>query len=300
MRAVVGPALLILVLTGCSSLRERPPPRTPEPPRAQTPRPAEGTPRPPPGHEPGGRYALDHDIAPTADEVPPDLNAIPDAVPRAEPRSRSGNSSQYSVFGVSYRVLEKAAGYRERGGASWYGKKFHGHTTASGERYDMFAMTAAHKTLPLPSYVRVTHLGNGRSVVVKVNDRGPFHKGRIIDLSYAAAARLDMLTSGSAQVEVTALVPGEQPLQHRSQDTASAAAAPGFLQVASFIDPINAVNLREELSQRKLGPTAIWTESEGEMTWHRVVVGPFADTAVAHAAVAELRQRGLEPLWVKP
>lgn len=299
MRAVAIPALLILALAGCSSLRERPPPRPTEPSQAQPPRPpTPGTPRPPPGHEPGGRYALDHDVAPKPDEVPPDLDRIPDAVPRAEPRSRSGNSPQYSVFGVTYRVLDNAAGYRERGGASWYGKKFHGHTTASGDRYDMFAMTAAHKTLPLPSYVRVTHLGNGRSVVVKVNDRGPFHKGRIIDLSYAAAARLDMLASGSAQVEVTALVPGEQPLQRPPHEDSTD--APGFLQVASFVDPINAVNLREELSQRNLGPTAIWVESDDEVTWHRVVLGPFADTRVAHAAVTALQQRGLKPLWVKP
>jgi rare lipoprotein A len=129
----------------------------------------------------------------------------PDAVPRAEPRSKRGNPSSYVVFGKRYFVLATAAGYLERGAASWYGPGFQGSPTSSGEKYDMYAMTAAHKTLPLPAYVRVTNLNNGKSVVVRVNDRGPFVAGRIIDLSYTAAAKLDMVRAGTAPVEVQAL-----------------------------------------------------------------------------------------------
>jgi rare lipoprotein A len=157
-------------------------------------------------HDPNaGRYSMEHDAAPKPSEVPADVHRTPDPVPRAEPRSRGGNSPSYSVFGKTYRVLDDARGFRERGYASWYGKKFHGNKTANGEVYDMYQMTAAHKSLPLPSYARVTRLDNGKSVVVRVNDRGPFHAGRVIDLSYAAAARLDMLQQGSAKVEVVVL-----------------------------------------------------------------------------------------------
>src|SRR6185295_17663113 len=160
--------------------------------------------------------------------VPKDIHAVPDARPVAEPRSRYGNPKAYEVFGERYFVLGSAAGYKEQGRASWYGTKFHGQRTSSGETYDMYQMTAAHKTLPLPTYVRVTRLSNGRSVVVKVNDRGPFHQGRIIDLSYAAATRLDLLKDGSAEVEVEAVEP-------------AAPARPPvtpFLELASTDDPI--------------------------------------------------------------
>ena len=136
-----------------------------------------------------------------------DLSRIPDAVPKPEPRSRYGNPESYEVNGQHYYVLESSSGYFERGTASWYGEKFHGRRTSSGERYDMYAMTAAHRTLPLPTYVQVTNLRNGRSVVVRVNDRGPFHDNRLIDLSYVAAAKLDMLESGTAPVEVRAIDP---------------------------------------------------------------------------------------------
>lgn len=136
-----------------------------------------------------------------------DFSAVPDAVPRVEPRSRYGNPPAYTVFGQTYHVMDSSQGHVERGIASWYGRKFHGRKTSSGEPYDMLAMTAAHKTLPLPTYVRVTRLDNGRSVVVKVNDRGPFHANRIIDLSYAAAVKLGMQHSGTAPVEIRAIDP---------------------------------------------------------------------------------------------
>ena len=155
-----------------------------------------------------------------------DISGIPEPVPRDEPTSTYGNRSPYTVLGKSYRVLDSAEGYVERGMASWYGQKFHGRQTSSRELYDMCSFSAAHKTLPLPSYVRVTNLDNGRSVVVRVNDRGPFHEGRIIDLSYAAAVKLGVDRTGTARVEVQALNGGGA----RSPPTPPAAAARGALR----------------------------------------------------------------------
>ncbi len=132
---------------------------------------------------------------------------IPDITPRAEPPSRGGNLAEYEQNGATYQVLDTSRGYDERGIASWYGEDFHGRLTSSGDVYDMYLMTAAHKTLPLPTYVRVTHLANGRSVVLRVNDRGPFVEDRIIDLSYTAATKLGMAEQGTARVEVVALDP---------------------------------------------------------------------------------------------
>jgi rare lipoprotein A len=136
-----------------------------------------------------------------------DLAAIPDAVPRPEPLAAQGNMSEYRVFGETYRTLETSEGYEAEGVASWYGREFHGRPTSSGEPYDMYAMTAAHTTLPLPTYLEVVNLENGRRVVVRVNDRGPFLHGRILDLSYAAAWKLGMLESGTAPVRIRALEP---------------------------------------------------------------------------------------------
>ena len=138
------------------------------------------------------------------------FDEIPDAVPRAEFKSRSGNPETYVIDGVTYRVMETSDGYREEGIASWYGGYFHGRQTSSGDVYDMYLMTAAHKSLPLPTYVRVTHLANGRSVILRVNDRGPFVENRIIDLSFTAATKLGMAEQGTALVEVVALDPPAQ------------------------------------------------------------------------------------------
>ena len=156
----------------------------------------------------GGGYYKDDG----PDEVPPDnLDAIPDAEPRLEPLHRFANRP-YNVFGKGYVPATELRPHRERGRASWYGRRFHGKPTSSGEPYDMYAMTAAHPTLPIPSYVRVTHVASGRSVVVRINDRGPFHKGRIIDLSYTAAHKLGYINAGSAEVEVEQILPDELPL----------------------------------------------------------------------------------------
>jgi rare lipoprotein A len=147
----------------------------------------------------GGRYSIHQDHGPDSRM---DASEIKDAVPREDPILKAGNKNPYTVLGKTYSLLPTAKGYKERGGASWYGKKFHGHTTSNGEIYNMYGMTAAHKTLPIPSYVKVTNLGNGKTTIVRVNDRGPFHPGRIIDLSYAAATKLGYIGSGVANVEV--------------------------------------------------------------------------------------------------
>jgi rare lipoprotein A len=176
------------------------------PPRGETP---SATPVPPPS-------------APT--ERPPPPDSIPDMAPRYEPRSRNGNPPFYDVMGKRYFVLSSGVGYVERGVASWYGPGFHKVRTSIGEPYDMYAMTAAHKTLPLPAYVRVTNLQNGLSIVVRVNDRGPFVGNRIIDLSYTAASKLGMLRNGTAMVEVRSLEPVSANTPLVAQGTAPAAA----------------------------------------------------------------------------
>ena len=148
-----------------------------------------------------------------APERPPTwLATLPEPEPRSEPPSNRGNPATYTVRGITYRVASTARGYSEVGNASWYGTKFHGRSTSSGEPYDMYKLTAAHKTLPIPTYVRVTRLDNGRSVVVRVNDRGPFHPDRIIDLSYAAAVKLGTVNAGTARVRVDAIDATVAPL----------------------------------------------------------------------------------------
>ena len=151
-----------------------------------------------------GRYSMKHDKAP---ERPVDVSHVKDAVPRVEPKSRGGNKSPYTVLGKQYYVMPNAQGYVATGTASWYGRKFHGHKTSNGEVYDMYKMSAAHKSLPLPTYLKVTNVDNNRQVVVRVNDRGPFHGDRMIDLSYAAASKLDMLSKGTANVRIEAIDP---------------------------------------------------------------------------------------------
>ncbi|MEH6639268.1 MAG: septal ring lytic transglycosylase RlpA family protein [Porticoccaceae bacterium] len=170
------------------------------------------------------------DGAPTGDV---DVSRIPDAVPKAELVTRAGNKNPYSVFGKTYHLLPAGSAYRAEGTASWYGTKFHGRKTANGETYDMYGMTAAHKTLPIPSYVKVTNLNNQRSVIVRVNDRGPFHGDRIIDLSYAAAKKLAYAGPGTARVQVEAIDPGdyqnntvEQPHISSASQTSTAQTSP--------------------------------------------------------------------------
>lgn len=165
-----------------------------------------------------GRYQYANDSTPSR---LPTQSELRDAVARAEPYSRGGNKN-YQVRGIDYKVLNSAEGFEQTGIASWYGKKFHGHLTSNGEIYNMYGMTAAHKNLPLPTYLKVTNLANNKSVIVRANDRGPFHENRIIDLSYSAAYKLDMLNSGTATVKITAITNFEQqPITSNSSLTAN-------------------------------------------------------------------------------
>lgn len=259
----------LLALPGCSLLRRAP----------EAPSPGAGMPAP-----------------------PRDLASIPDAVPREEPRSRYGNPESYEVFGRRYKVMKSAKGHVERGLASWYGPGFHAERTSSGEPYDMYSMTAAHKTLPIPAYVRVTNLENGRSVVVRVNDRGPFVGDRIIDLSYTAAWKLDMLRAGTAKVEVRVLEPGRRapPPPVVAAATASApAASPAtggggrMLQVGSFGSRANADALAARLKASGIDGASVSEADVGGRRLYRVRVGPVADAAQAAQLTDRLRAAGI-------
>jgi rare lipoprotein A len=258
--------LCLLALAGCIGPPYRPRPEAPLP----APPPTPPTPAPPP--------------------PPPNVEAIPDAVPRPEPRSAHGNPTFYEALGRRYYVLAIADGYVERGVASWYGPTFHGGRTSSGEPYDMYAMTAAHKTLPLPSYVRVTNLSNGRSVVVRVNDRGPFMANRLIDLSYTAAAKLDMLRQGTTLVEVRALTPGLP-----DNLTRSAAAAPPalYMQVGAFADPDNAQRLLTRLQGAGFKVAFVAAPPAGEPQLYRVRLGPVASVTEYDQLFAQLTALGI-------
>lgn len=240
-----------------------------------------------------------------------DPDDIRDAVPKRETVTRAGNKSPYTVLGKTYTLLPTAKGYRARGTASWYGTKFHGRTTANGESYDVYAMTAAHTTLPIPSYVRVTNLDNGRQAVVRVNDRGPFAHGRIIDLSYAAATKLGFAHKGTASVEVEAIdvdnwppsravaaapiavrstarpVPVAQPVRTAAPVVSATAAGSLYVQVGAFSNAQSAESLRRKLQQATARPVEV-SPSASPPTLFRVRVGPLATRAEAEQVRAEL------------
>jgi rare lipoprotein A len=248
-----------------------------------------GTPRP------GGGAYYGGDRPPSS--LPADLAAIPDAVPRHEPRSRTGNNP-YTALGKRYTPMKSGKGYVERGMASWYGTKFQGRRTSSGEAYDMFAMTAAHPTLPLPSYVRVTNLDNRRSVVVKVNDRGPFLHGRIIDLSYVAAHKLDIASKGTGRVEVKFIDPDKYAAAATDTTYAGVAGAAGtaipvtsqdprqqaiLIQVGAYSQFENARNISQLLDLAGYDVVPLARNSNPDDSVYRVRVGPFADHDAAEA-----------------
>ena len=224
-----------------------------------------------------------------------------DAVPRPEPRSRYGNGPIYEVFGRAYEVLPSSEGYKERGVASWYGRKFHGNLTAMREPYDMYAMTAAHKTLPLPTYVRVRNLRNNRSVVVRVNDRGPFVDNRVIDLSYSAALRLDMVEDGTSLVEVEAIGFGEPPGDHPVRRTTEAPPAPPgpaaentiFVQVGAFGSRENAERRLAALRSRSIMTAFVLEDTGTTPPLFRVRIGPIRDVAAYDILVDELGRLGI-------
>jgi len=210
MLRIASASLVALLLAACAGHTQKPAGTTAVQPASAThARPARKPWKPLGPYTPCGLYAPG--VADGAPDVPADVANLPEPVPHAEPLSHYGNRSPYVVLGKTYTVLPSAAGYVERGVASWYGTKFDGRATSNFEPYDLYHFTAAHRTLPLPSYARVTNLDNGRSVIVRINDRGPFHDGRLIDLSYAAAVKLGVNAHGTANVEVRGIDPG-QPL----------------------------------------------------------------------------------------
>ncbi len=223
-----------------------------------------------------------------------DVSKIPNAVPKDEPRSRYGNPKSYVVFDKRYYVMESNKGFVEKGIASWYGTKFHGRRTSSGETYDMYAMTAAHKNLPLPTYVEVTNLKNGKKVIVKVNDRGPFHENRIIDLSYTAATKLDIIKDGTGLVEIRAVGSG----QTVSVDSVKGAPVENnpkvknedgfYIQVGSFSNLINAESLKQKLSPIGKDKINISQVVVSGNNLYRVRIGPLTDIDQADAIVSNL------------
>lgn len=229
---------------------------------------------------------------------PIDPDDMPSVVPKSEPKSEYGNPESYVVLGSRYRVLDSSSGYAEEGIASWYGSKFHGRRTSSGETYNMYAMTAAHKSLPLPTYVRVTNLDNDRSAILRVNDRGPFHDDRIIDLSYAAAVRLDVISTGTARVRVEA-VPGGTPIT--ASETAAAPASDGelFVQVGAFRHYSNAQEMRARIQGEDIRGVELAkaTASSGDSVY-RVRIGPLDDAAEGERILERLEQAGIGPAHV--
>ncbi|MBL8297861.1 MAG: septal ring lytic transglycosylase RlpA family protein [Rhodanobacteraceae bacterium] len=243
-----------------------------------------------------------------------DVSRIEEPEPKSEPLSRYGNRSPYSVLGRTYEVLPTARGYVERGISSWYGNKFHGYMTSSFEPYDMYKFTAAHKSLPLPSWARVTNLENGKSVVVRVNDRGPFHENRLIDLSYAAAVKIGVWPKGTGLVEVRALMPGEiepearvaatvSPPSQRAKPVATPRSAPAgtaavvqpriYLQVGAFGEQSNAERAAQRVAAAQLGEVRVVEASVNGRSVRRVRLGPLRDVDEADRLAQELRRLGL-------
>jgi rare lipoprotein A len=216
------------------------------------------------------------------------VGSIPDAVPKPELRSRSGNPPFYEVKGRRYFVLDNSAGYAERGVASWYGPDFHGGRTAMGETYDMYEMTAAHTTLPLPCHVQVTNLANGRSIVVRVNDRGPFVANRLIDLSYAAAIKLDMVRAGTALVEVRAVTASTPPPAATTSQLDRL-----YVQAGAFADQVNAERLLARMRAAGVGPAFVRSDERDGRTLYRVRVGPVPSVTEFDRVIGKLRAIGV-------
>ena len=258
--SIVSPILVAMM--ACSSAPA--PEQTPESPNA-------------------GRYSISQDRAPTRIV---DLASIPEVIPEPLNRTGAGNRSPYTVLGKSYEVMPTEVGYNERGVASWYGEKFHGHKTSNGEVFDMFLASAAHKSLPIPSFLRVTNLDNNRSIVVRVNDRGPFHGDRVIDLSYAAALKLGYADRGTARVQLESIIAtgtfgdrvvraansgGNETLRVNSTDSK-------YLQVGAFSDLSAAQEVTSKVEEITSLPVFIWTvNTSSNKILHRVRVGPISD-----------------------
>lgn len=256
-------------------------------------------------------YSKQKDSAPA--KPPPHLERAQKVIPKPEPKSKYGNPPSYVVFGRRYHVLPSAKGYLEQGIASWYGTKFHGRRTSSGEPYDMYAISAAHKTLPLPTYARVTNLENGRAIIVRINDRGPFHANRIIDLSYAAAIQLDIVTRGTGLVEVRAIDAAANAGQAKPAGPVNNAAyenpaagissslpvAPAianrmniYVQLGAFRYAGNAQKLRLAFSAHNLGTVSVKAFPLDAAQIYKVWLGPLNTIELADRTVAQLDRLG--------
>ena len=249
-----------------------------------------------------------------------DVSKIPNAVPRHETKSRYGNPKSYVVFGQRYYPINSTRGFVERGISSWYGPNFHGKKTSSQEIYDMYKMTAAHKTLPIPSYVEVTNLGNGRKIIVRVNDRGPFHDGRIIDLSYVAATKLDIVKTGTGRVEIRTIDPSNPEAHHHIDKsevieqrvvpertvTAETPVTPAlqpvnqpvgrkqlYVQLGAFSELGNAQKLKNRIQQSVNQVVSIVTVKKQSQSFYRVRVGPMNDMKIADQVGRDLNEAGL-------
>jgi rare lipoprotein A len=224
-------------------------------------------------------------------------NEIPDAVPADEAKSKYGNPDSYEVLGKRYYVMDSSEGFRQKGEASWYGTKFHGQRASSGETYNMYAMTAAHKTLPLPTYVEVKNLDNGRKAIVKVNDRGPFHDGRIIDLSYAAATKLGVVATGTAPVEIRVV----NKAAINEPDEAAAGIDDKYIdengklyvQIAAFSTEENALKLINDLREKKFHSVRIHVDNNNGKLLYRVRIGPMPTDNVAEKVLTQLKEINL-------
>ncbi len=280
---------------------------------APTPQQKKGRAHPPPfvargGYTAGGLYAPG--VADTAPDVPEDISELPEPVPSNEPRSRYGNRTPYLVLGKTYNVLPSPKGYVERGVASWYGTKFDGRPTSNFEAYDMYKFSGAHRTLPLPSYARVTNLDNGRSVIVRINDRGPFHEGRLIDLSYAAAVKLGVTGKGTAPVEVRAVEPGDDAgpppvaqalVPAKSPDGVPAGGTRIAAVVVAQVDSSAAGSIPSKTrtnnppasaSSTPL-PPASWQSYPSDADTGMLQLGSFGERANADRLVQRLQQAGI-------
>jgi rare lipoprotein A len=233
------------------------------------------------------RYAINQDVPP---DSPIALSHIEDATPRYEPYSLGGNKN-YTVRGKSYSIIKDPTGFKEKGKASWYGKKFHGHLTSNGETYDMYSMSAAHKNLPIPSYVRVTNVDNGKTTVVRVNDRGPFHPGRIIDLSYAAATKLGIVKTGVANVEIEHIAMAPKNGQPAAKSTQSQY----IIQVASLSNVKNSELLAKKLSNEYSQPSFVQSNAQ----LHRIFIGPVSSADDAQKTLEQLKKNGYPSAFLK-
>lgn len=251
-----------------------------------------------------GTSRVERDGPPARPVSRAEIERIPEPVPRVE-KARPANLKPYTVLGKTYYPLSSSEGFVQRGIASWYGKKFHGRRTANGETYDMYAMTAAHTRLPLPSYVEVKNLANGRSVTVRVNDRGPFSGSRIIDLSYAAASKLGFVQQGTAQVEIRSVghTSVTQPVVRAipssvAQSQTLSSDKRIYLQIAAFYNPDNAHILLNKLQAKTQHPLRLQTRQTQQGLLYRLQAGPLQTVHVAQQLADELRQLGINQTQV--